>query len=74
MEDIKGECESFGKVVAFIIPNANADLHSKPDSDSGVVFVRFEMITAAAKAYESLNGRDFDGNTVKASFIPAGSI
>ena len=29
---------------------------------------------SAARALEALNGRDFDGNTVKATFLPAGSI
>ena len=35
---------------------------------------RDEVAFQAAKAYEALNGRDFDGNTVKASFLPAGTI
>jgi len=30
------------------------------------VLVRFESISAASKAMEALNGRDFDGRTVRA--------
>uniref|UniRef100_A0A7S3B533 RRM domain-containing protein n=1 Tax=Haptolina ericina TaxID=156174 RepID=A0A7S3B533_9EUKA len=73
VDDIKEECESYGKVAIFMIPRIG-ELQGRPESDAGVCFVKYEMITAAAKAYESLNGRDFDGNIVKATYLPAGSI
>lgn len=73
VDDIKAECESFGSISNFFIPRKD-DLQNRPESDVGVCFVRYEMITSAAKAYEAINGRDFDGNTVKCTFLPAGSI
>jgi hypothetical protein len=48
--------------------------HSQGEPDAGTCFVRYEHIASAVKAYEALNGRDFDGNTVQASFLPPGSI
>jgi len=32
--------------------------------------VRYEQVTSAIKAYDALNGRSFDGNTVRATFLP----
>jgi len=69
----QGEVESYGSVEAFIIPRAG-ELHGRPEEDAGACFVKYEMITSAAKAYEALNGRDFDGNRVVATFLPAGTI
>ncbi|KAL3908362.1 MAG: hypothetical protein SGPRY_009830, partial [Prymnesium sp.] len=63
VDDIKAECESFGSISNFFIPRKD-DLQNRPESDVGVCFVRYEMITSAAKAYEAINGRDFDGNTI----------
>jgi len=64
VEDIKGECESYGTVLDFQVRK----------EEGGACLVKYEMITSAAKAYENLNGRDFDGNKVKASFMPAGTL
>lgn len=71
--DIREECESFGKIAAFVIPR-KGDLQGRSEDDVGKVFVKFESIVAASKAHDSLDKRDFDGNTVKAEYLPAGSM
>ena len=43
-------------------------------TDVGYCFVKYDDIIAAAKAQEALHGRDFDGNSVVAEFLPAGSL
>ena len=35
---------------------------------------RYEALVSAAKAQEALDGRDFDGNAVSATFLPDNSI
>ena len=67
--DIKGECERFGAVTTFTIPRAS-ELHGHPPSDVGKCFVTYTEAASAAKAYAQLHGRDFDGNKVKATFLP----
>eukprot|EP00466_Bigelowiella_natans_P018139 jgi/Bigna1/77071/fgenesh1_pg.45_\ len=59
LEDIKIECEGFGEVANVTI--------SKDGIDRGKVFVSFKTTKAAEAALKDLNGRVFDGNTVKAS-------
>mmetsp|Transcript_11678 Transcript_11678/g.13884 ORF Transcript_11678/g.13884 Transcript_11678/m.13884 type:complete len:117 (-) Transcript_11678:195-545(-) len=60
LEDIKIECEGFGEVANVTI--------SKDGIDRGKVFVSFKTTKAAEAALKDLNGRVFDGNTVKARF------
>jgi len=60
LEDIKIECEGFGEVANITI--------SKDGADRGKVFVSFKTTKAAEAALKDLNGRVFDGNTVKARF------
>ena len=40
----------------------------------GNAYLKYEQIASAVKAFEALNGRDFDGNTVKATFLSAGTL
>ena len=60
-DDIKTECETNGPVTEMKVVRTGPM--------AGVAFVKFEMLVAAAKARESLDKRQFDGNTVKASFV-----
>lgn len=69
VEDIKGECERFGAISSFAIPRPN-ELHGHSAEDVGKCFVRYEEVSSAAKAFAQLNGRDFDGNKVRATFMP----
>jgi len=68
-EDIRSETEQYGKILSFEIPRGDK-LGSHPAEDAGKCFVRYELVSSAVKAFDALNGRDFDGNTVKASFLP----
>jgi len=69
VDDIRGECEQFGPVVMLVIPTKD-DLQGFSMVDAGKCFVRYEQVTSAIKAYDALNGRSFDGNTVRATFLP----
>jgi len=61
-EDIQEECAKNGPVVKMVVPRTGPD--------AGKAFVLFEQATAAASAYGKLNGRQFDGNTVTATYLP----
>jgi len=61
VEDIKQECQVSGPVAAINIPRDGVN--------KGACFVRFVDMAGAAKARESLHNRQFDGNTVTATFI-----
>jgi len=69
LEDIRNECERFGPVASFVVPRQD-ELHGHPQDDVGKCFVRYESVASAASAQRELHGRDFDGNTVKATFLP----
>ena len=63
LADIKEECEKHGAVAEVKIPR-------KGEPEVGLCFVRFEQVQASVLAKDALHNRQFDGNTVKASFIP----
>jgi hypothetical protein len=69
VEDISNECERFGGVEAFAAPRPH-DLQGHPPDAAGQCFVTYTAITSAVKAREALDGRDFDGRSVKATFVP----
>jgi len=73
VDDIRGECESFGKLTAFVVPT-QAELHGHSAADLGACFVKYEALVSAAKAQQALDGRDFDGNSVSATFLPDDSM
>jgi splicing factor U2AF subunit len=61
VDDIRSECSNSGAVLEMVVPREGAG--------SGKVFVQFADVAASAKAFNSLNGRQFDGNVVKALYI-----
>ena len=63
LEDIKGECESSGHTVEAILMPRAGPLKCN-------CYVKFATIDGAAAARTSLDQRQFDGNVVKATFIP----
>lgn len=73
VDDIRDECESFGKLAAFVVPT-QAELHGHSAADLGACFVKYEALVSAAKAQQALDGRDFDGNSVSATFLPDDSM
>jgi len=68
-EDIRGECERFGSLTSFVIPRKQ-DLGGYMETDVGKCFVTYETVSSAVKAHAELDGRDFDGNKVKVTFLP----
>ena len=69
VEDIRGECETFGTVKSAVFPR-QGDLHGYTEAEIGSCFITFETISAAVKAQADLNGREFDNKKVIARFIP----
>ena len=69
VDDIKAECASFGAMISCVVPT-KGDLQGFSDADVGKCFVKYELVSSAVKAHDALGGRQFDGNTVKASFLP----
>jgi len=61
LDDIRQECESNGPVADIKIPRDGAL--------KGACFVRFVDQSGSSKARKSLHQRQFDGNTVTATFI-----
>ena len=68
VEDIRTEISRFGEVASFVVPRRHA-LHGHEPTDVGKCFVRYESVASASRAFESLNGRDFDGNKVRVVFL-----
>jgi len=66
-QDIRSACEEHGKLLHFSCPKEG-------EPDAGNAYLKYEQIASAVKAFEALNGRDFDGNTVKATFLSAGTL
>jgi len=69
LEDIKEECASYGTLWSCEVPTKTA-LLGYAEADVGKCFVTYELISSALKAHTALNGRSFDGNTVRATFLP----
>ena len=62
-DDIKTECAQSGAVAQLRIPRTG-------EPQAGLVFVTYQTLSGAAKAKEALHKRQFDGNTVLATFVP----
>ena len=68
-EDIREECARFGKLARYVIPRKGHDLCGHDEADSGRVFVSYESVDEAERARAALDGREFDGQRVRASFV-----
>ena len=66
-DDIKAECENVGGPVENVVM-------PREGPNACLCFVIFVDGAGAAKARQSLDQRQFDGNTVKATFLPDGSL
>ena len=71
VDDIKEECARFGTIVSCVAPRKGGDLHGLSESDVGSVFLEYTLVDEARKAHAALDGRPFDGQAVKATFLPA---
>jgi len=65
-EDVREESSKFGKVVEIVVPRA---VPGQKVSGIGKVFVQMDTIEAAIKVKNALEGRQFLGRTVLATFF-----
>jgi splicing factor U2AF subunit len=68
LQDVKEECDKYGKVLDLQIPRPLGRSGEGPGV--GKVFVRFENETECAAALKGLAGRKFSERTVVASYYP----
>src|SRR5579871_2074861 len=68
LQDVKEECDKFGKVLDLQIPRPLGRSGEGPGV--GKVFVRFETEEGCAAAIKGLAGRKFQDRTVVASYYP----
>jgi len=66
-EDIKDECQKFGKLVDLKVPRPSGG--SRQTAGVGKIYVRFETLDAASTALKSLAGRKFADRTVVCTFF-----
>ena len=52
------------------LPGGSAAMPRTGEPQAGLVFVTYDTLSGAAKAKEALHKRQFDGNTVLATFVP----
>ncbi|PQE20165.1 u2 snrnp auxilliary factor protein [Rutstroemia sp. NJR-2017a BBW] len=67
-EDVKEECEKYGKVLDMKIPRPTGG--SRQSSGVGKIFVKFDGPESAGKALRALAGRKFADRTVVTTYFP----
>ncbi|CAH1787307.1 unnamed protein product [Owenia fusiformis] len=60
--DIRQECSRFGPIHQFIIPDRHPGL--------GKVYIHYKLAKQCAQAFQSLNGRTFNGHTIITTYYP----
>jgi len=65
-EDVREESEKFGKVIEIVVPRPKA---GQKVAGIGKVFVQMDSVEAATKVKNALEGRQFLGRTVLATFF-----
>ncbi|KAH8815054.1 hypothetical protein F5884DRAFT_162377 [Xylogone sp. PMI_703] len=66
-EDVKEECEKFGKVLEMKVPRPSGG--SRQSAGVGKIFVKFETHESAGKALRALAGRKFADRTVVTTYF-----
>merc|ERR1711862_746896 len=67
-EETSEEAQKYGKLSKCTI----RELKGVPDDDAVRIFLEYEAVDSAKKAFDVFNGRIFDGRTVKAWFYDEG--
>lgn len=67
LEDVREEAENFGNIVQ-VQPAKQAENPSDPNSTIPM-FLEFSDTESAAKCYNALRGRKFDGRVVEAKYV-----
>ena len=66
-EDVKEECEKFGKVLDMKVPRPTGG--SRQSNGVGKIFVKYDTPESAGKALRSLAGRKFADRTVVVTYF-----
>lgn len=66
-EDVKEECEKYGKVLEMKIPRPSGG--SRQSTGVGKIFVKFDTSESAGKALRALAGRKFADRTVVVTYF-----
>ncbi len=70
VRDTREVCSDFGKVVSVFAPRPHPGGDPSLDpAGVGELYLRFDAAAGAAAARAALDGREFDGNVVRASFV-----
>merc|ERR1719447_800549 len=64
IEDIKEECENWGKLIQVVVPRRGQD-----PSGFNRVFLRYEKQAGADRCKNKTNGREFGKNIVKVHYF-----
>lgn len=67
LEDVKEECEKYGKVLDIKIPRPSGG--SRQSAGVGKIFVKFDTPESAGKALRTLAGRKFADRTVVTTYF-----
>ncbi|KFY65962.1 hypothetical protein V496_02250 [Pseudogymnoascus sp. VKM F-4515 (FW-2607)] len=67
LEDVKEECEKYGKVMDIKIPRPSGG--SRQSAGVGKIFVKFDTPASAGKALRTLAGRKFADRTVVTTYF-----
>jgi splicing factor U2AF subunit len=66
-EDVKEECEKYGKVLDMKVPRPTGG--SRQSTGVGKIFVKFDTPESAGKALRALAGRKFADRTVVTTYF-----
>ena len=66
-EDVREECPKYGTVEGVVVPRPPDNV---PPTEPGRVYVRFATPEEAKKARDVFHGRQFDGNSIVAKYVP----
>jgi splicing factor U2AF 65 kDa subunit len=66
-EDVKEECEKYGKVLDMKVPRPTGG--SRQSNGVGKIFVKFDTPESAGKALRALAGRKFADRTVVTTYF-----
>jgi RNA recognition motif-containing protein len=66
-EDVKEECPKYGTVEGVVVPRPPDNV---PPTEPGRVYVRFATAEETKKAKDVFHGRQFDGNSIVAKYVP----
>lgn len=67
IDDARDECRKCGTVLGVVCPRPPDVMK---EEDTARIYVKFLTIEEAKRTKDIMDGRAFDGNKIKASFVP----